>query len=239
MARRIAPEDRITGIVKAAAAVFSRLGFRQAQMGEIAKEAGVANGTLYNYFESKSHLFLYVIENGIPAEGAAAPSPDKFSGRDEGELLQILETDLKTRGRLHSVETLLGGAADHIDATEEISQIISEVWDVVEKNRVQIAILERSSSELPELQEIYDTNGPQYLRKQIEDYLTDRVKKGAIRPLRSIPGMAIAILESLYWFAWKQDTFDRKPFCPKSEILPDFIATFAQGLDSSKMNLDK
>lgn len=40
-------------ILEAAAAVFGRLGFLDARMVDIAKEAGVSVGTLYNYFVSK------------------------------------------------------------------------------------------------------------------------------------------------------------------------------------------
>lgn len=48
-------------ILEAAAEQFERFGYRRASMAEIAREAGVAKGTLYLYFESKSELMLGAI----------------------------------------------------------------------------------------------------------------------------------------------------------------------------------
>jgi AcrR family transcriptional regulator len=44
------------GILQAAGRVFSRLGFGEAKMVDIAAEAGVSVGTLYNYFKSKDEV---------------------------------------------------------------------------------------------------------------------------------------------------------------------------------------
>jgi AcrR family transcriptional regulator len=52
-------------ILKAAFSVFSEKGFAAATTGEIARIAGVAEGTLYLYFKSKRDLFIEVIQNLI------------------------------------------------------------------------------------------------------------------------------------------------------------------------------
>src|SRR5690349_11014182 len=44
-------------ILEAAERVFGRDGFEAAKMADIAREAGVAAGTLYNYFDSKVQIF--------------------------------------------------------------------------------------------------------------------------------------------------------------------------------------
>ncbi len=49
-------------IRRAAIRVFAREGFHQARMETIAHEAGVAVGTIYNYFESKRDVLLAVFE---------------------------------------------------------------------------------------------------------------------------------------------------------------------------------
>ncbi len=48
-------------ILDAARLRFERFGFRRTGVSEIARDAGVAAGTLYRHFESKEHLFLEVI----------------------------------------------------------------------------------------------------------------------------------------------------------------------------------
>lgn len=49
-------------ILEAAEAVFARKGFTGARMADVAEEAGVATGTLYNYFDSKQDVFGSLIE---------------------------------------------------------------------------------------------------------------------------------------------------------------------------------
>ena len=45
-------------IMEAAIAVFSRTGYHRAKIKDIADEAGVGKGTVYEYFETKEDLFL-------------------------------------------------------------------------------------------------------------------------------------------------------------------------------------
>jgi TetR/AcrR family transcriptional repressor of mexJK operon len=52
----LSPEKR-EQVLKGAAIVFASDGYEGASMSRIAHEAGVSKGTLYNYFETKAHLF--------------------------------------------------------------------------------------------------------------------------------------------------------------------------------------
>jgi TetR/AcrR family transcriptional regulator, mexJK operon transcriptional repressor len=54
-----AKRDQILG---GAMTIFMREGFAATSMEQIAKEAGVSKGTLYNYFDSKQALFSTIIE---------------------------------------------------------------------------------------------------------------------------------------------------------------------------------
>jgi AcrR family transcriptional regulator len=58
-------EQRKKQILNAALSVFSRRGFDGATIPDIAQEAGVAVGTIYNYYQSKRELFIAVIQNLI------------------------------------------------------------------------------------------------------------------------------------------------------------------------------
>ena len=51
-------EDRYNQIILASIEVFSRTNYEKATTALLAKEAGVAEGTLYKYFPSKKELFL-------------------------------------------------------------------------------------------------------------------------------------------------------------------------------------
>ena len=57
--------DKRKKILAAAVELFSKRGFHQARMDEIAERAGVAKGTLYYNFSSKSKLFSATVTEGI------------------------------------------------------------------------------------------------------------------------------------------------------------------------------
>ncbi|MFQ5708301.1 MAG: TetR/AcrR family transcriptional regulator [bacterium] len=57
-----AKEDKRTKIRKAAVRVFAQKGFYNAKVNEIAKKAGVADGTIYLYFKSKDEILISIFE---------------------------------------------------------------------------------------------------------------------------------------------------------------------------------
>lgn len=51
-------------ILEAAIRIFGQTGFHETKIADIATEAGVATGTLYNYFSSKEEIFQSILEDG-------------------------------------------------------------------------------------------------------------------------------------------------------------------------------
>jgi TetR/AcrR family fatty acid metabolism transcriptional regulator len=80
--RRLAPAraqapvaDKRDAILKAATRIFARNGFFQSQVADIARDAGIAAGTVYLYFRSKDDLLVSIFErsmNEVLADGKAA-----------------------------------------------------------------------------------------------------------------------------------------------------------------------
>lgn len=62
--RGAAPEKR-ERILKAAIKVFAKNGFYATRVSEIAKAAGVADGTIYLYFKNKDDVLITIFEEGI------------------------------------------------------------------------------------------------------------------------------------------------------------------------------
>src|SRR5580704_4240762 len=58
-------EFRKSELLSAARTVFARRGFHEATIDDIAREAGVAKGTVYLYFESKHQIYLGALRDGI------------------------------------------------------------------------------------------------------------------------------------------------------------------------------
>ena len=66
-------DSKRTRLLKAAIKVFARHGFFKSKVEDIAKEAGVATGTTYLYFENKDDLLISIFEEEM------APIIDKIS----------------------------------------------------------------------------------------------------------------------------------------------------------------
>jgi AcrR family transcriptional regulator len=60
--RFLQPEVRRRQIVDAAGVVFARQGFTSSRIADIAEEAGVAQGTIYRFFESKEDLAMALFD---------------------------------------------------------------------------------------------------------------------------------------------------------------------------------
>lgn len=96
-------------ILDAAEAVFAERGFHGAHMEEIAARAGVAVGTLYNYFEDRKHLLGALLD----AAGAEL----------DVEIEKALEGRMPFEERL---EAFLGTVLRHLDQHWKIFAILIE-----------------------------------------------------------------------------------------------------------------
>src|ERR1041385_284425 len=63
--KAVVQEFRTAALLSAARLVFSRQGFHDATIDDIAHEAGVAKGTVYLYFKSKQDIYLEALRDGI------------------------------------------------------------------------------------------------------------------------------------------------------------------------------
>ncbi len=74
-------------ILNAAIIVFERLGFRGATIKDIAKEAGVSDGTVYNVFENKEALLLGILDPMLEASRPKATKNELPAQMDVTALL--------------------------------------------------------------------------------------------------------------------------------------------------------
>jgi AcrR family transcriptional regulator len=80
-------------ILKAAIKVFAEKGFRAAKMQEVANAAGIANGTVYNYFKSKDEVLLALLEYLNETDERAT----QFKQLQETDLETVFLTQMKHR----------------------------------------------------------------------------------------------------------------------------------------------
>ena len=112
MARRRS-DDKRQRILEAAVEVFARKGYFGARVSEIAKKAGVADGTIYLYFRNKEDILVSLFDEvmaehvaagagrrclAVPdAESGCAPSPSTTSALLGGnrDLAVVFQVELR------------------------------------------------------------------------------------------------------------------------------------------------
>jgi TetR/AcrR family fatty acid metabolism transcriptional regulator len=65
MASARASGDKRERILRAATQVFARKGFYATRVADVAKAAGIADGTIYLYFKSKDQLLISLVEDRV------------------------------------------------------------------------------------------------------------------------------------------------------------------------------
>jgi AcrR family transcriptional regulator len=92
-------EERRNQILDAAALLFARKGYKGATIREIAREAGVAEGTIYNYFDSKHDLLISLPQRiswpmvSSFVRSARSQGPDTVAD-DEEQMVQLLQASM-------------------------------------------------------------------------------------------------------------------------------------------------
>jgi TetR/AcrR family fatty acid metabolism transcriptional regulator len=103
-------------IIEAATKVFAKNGFYQSKIAQIAKEAGVADGTIYIYFENKDDILISLFEeqmkvvlDNMALQVAKIDDPaerlEKFASTHLGliemnkDMAEIIQVELRQSGK--------------------------------------------------------------------------------------------------------------------------------------------
>jgi AcrR family transcriptional regulator len=102
-------------ILVAAERVFGRLGFHDAKMADVAAEAGVAAGTLYNYFTNKDEIFASIVVRSRELLDAAITGHDHIADPLERTRLRLREVFafVEEHGPMFAHFIRVGGFTDY------------------------------------------------------------------------------------------------------------------------------
>lgn len=94
----MAISDKRVAILRAATVVFARNGYFNSKVSDIAREAGIADGTVYLYFKSKEEILHSIFDRSVEeALGAAKERVKRISDPRE-KLRQIAHMHLERLG---------------------------------------------------------------------------------------------------------------------------------------------
>jgi TetR/AcrR family fatty acid metabolism transcriptional regulator len=94
----LAISDKREAILRAAIGVFARAGYFNSKVADIAKEAGVADGTVYLYFKSKEEILHSIFDRSVEEALGAARKRVKRISDPRDKLRQIAHMHLERLG---------------------------------------------------------------------------------------------------------------------------------------------
>jgi AcrR family transcriptional regulator len=198
---RTSPRDRLETIAAAATEVFGRLGYRGTRTADVAKEAGISNGALFTYVESKEALFHLVfaygfgrLDGSLPSLPLATPAP--------GETVELIRQELR---KVPAPRLRAALAEDSpADVRAELMGIVDERYGIIEGLWPLLAVIERCALDLSELDAFYFGRARSGFFARLTEYVQMRAEGGFLRTTPDAAVTARLIIESIVWFAWKR-----------------------------------
>src|SRR5919202_4268877 len=95
---RVAGGDKREAILRAATSVFAHNGYFNSKVADIAREAGVADGTVYLYFKSKEDILHSIFDRSVEEALDAARKQVKLASDPKEKLRNIALTHLERLG---------------------------------------------------------------------------------------------------------------------------------------------
>lgn len=190
--------ERLHEIVEAAIGVFTRSGYRRAQMSDVAREAGVAPGTLYLYVESKEALFDVALRLALGE--TLSPEELPVATPEPGALLEGISERLSRNSALPLLDAASGRPGSDAVGTE-LERIVLELYDTIHRYRRALTLVDRSAPDWPELAGLFYVQTRRRVVERLEAYLKARIASGQLRDVPDVGTAARLILETNAFFA--------------------------------------
>ena len=211
------PLDGLDQVIAAAVRVFGDKGYRRTQMADVAREMGVAPGTLYGYVRGKEALFHLVIDRAF-ADGAPPTPALPIAAPPAGATLTRLRERLTAEAAIPALDGALRRRRVD-DPARELETVVGELYDLIARTWPGIVLLERSALDWPELAQVFYGDVRRALLERLERYLGARMAARLLPAVPSEPAAAVFILETIAWFA-----MHRHRHHPASAAIDDAVA---------------
>jgi|TARA_Y100000034_G_scaffold74728_2_gene89814 TetR/AcrR family fatty acid metabolism transcriptional regulator len=159
-------------IIEAAIKVFARDGLEKGKIADIAKEAGIGKGTVYEYFSSKEDIFQAI---------------EQYVFTDFNLIFdQLSSSSLSPPQKLTA---LMENALDMFMEMGDVILILMELWAQAGRGHVH-------GSDPSLFVEYYDD-----FRQRVESILEDGIKTGELRKMNKegVATLLLAFMDGLVW----------------------------------------
>jgi AcrR family transcriptional regulator len=195
---RLRQAGRLRQLAETAADVFIANGYRRTQIADVARALGVAKGTVYLYVESKQALFALALAATDPSwqEPASLPLPTPSA-----EQMQEAVTLRFTRdGRFEALNEAVARRRC-ADSGAELEDVVTELYEVLARNRRVIKLVERCAPDLPDLHAASYSVARGALPAQLAEYIDKRQQRGHFRPTADVAITARTLVETVSFWA--------------------------------------
>jgi AcrR family transcriptional regulator len=177
------PKDKKDRMVEAAAILFAQNGYAGTSVADIAVQAQIGKGTVYEYFNSKEDLFFAVFEWYIQMSARTAHVSISVLGRTPTE-------------RLYALSDSIMGMWDEI---QDVFALTMEFWAASASSHMR----DRFKAAFRQVYKEF--------RSIVTSLIREGIERGEFRPDVKPASVAAALVgtwDALFLQAWFEDSFD-------------------------------
>jgi len=183
---------RFEKIYQSASKFLIKQGYKNTQVSDIAKDAGIATGSIYNLFAGKKAILTFVVYYNLMDGQIDITSP--FAPVETSLMVEQLKANVDPF--LEEIKKV--NKEGHPNLSFE--EMLSTLFDLVAKYQQAFSIINDHKSVLPELEAVYRSYVDdlyEIILRNLEAYKKD----GRIRSIDFLPLHIRNILEGITWWA--------------------------------------
>ena len=138
--------DKKTRILHSAMKVFSQKGFHQAKIEEIAENADVGKGTVYEYFKSKEELFFEMFKAGSADYMDIVTAELALTNSAEEKIYKVIRTHFDFMKKNKELAKIM--MQEHLEAGKQLREWFMEMRNNKLKMLEEIIIIGIANGEL-------------------------------------------------------------------------------------------
>ncbi len=185
--------QRLKAVYAAASFLFIKKGYANTQVSQIAEQANIATGTIYNLFKGKKSILHFVL---------VCTFDKNYLNGDIKLPIKEIDTELIIQNLSQIVEELflkIEKRTEDGEPVQSFADLLSTLFDYVANYHVAFSIINDNRPVLYEIEEKY-RQYVNHLYKVIEENLLHYIKKGEVRNVE-LPKLHIRnILEGITWW---------------------------------------